>query len=207
MPTPKRLVTLISGTGSNLQAILEALSAGRINAHMVCVISNRADAVGLDKARAAGVTTRTIEDDAELQPTLTELRPDVIALAGFMRILDAPLVRSFAGRILNIHPSLLPGYKGLNTHQRVLDNGDREHGCSVHFVTEALDAGPVILQARVPVLAGDNSDTLAARVLRQEHRIYPQVLAWYCDDRLRLHHDRCVFDREILDRPLPEPVG
>ena len=199
---PKRLVTLISGTGSNLQAILDAIAAGSINAHPACVISSRADAAGLEKARADGVATTVAEDDDALDDALDELAPDVIALAGFMRILKGELVHRFSGRILNIHPSLLPEYKGLRTHHRVLENGDRMHGCSVHFVTEALDAGPVVMQARVPVLDGDTPEALAARVLEREHVIYPRVLAWHCEDRLRLRDGRAVLDGKPLARPV-----
>ncbi len=201
-PAPKRLVTLISGTGSNLQAILDALAAGTINATMACVVSNRADAAGLDKARAAGVATELVEDDNALSRTLETLAPDVIALAGFMRLLGADLVQRFNGRIFNVHPSLLPKYRGLHTHRRVFENGDEVHGCSVHFVTEALDAGPVVMQARVPVLKGDTPETLAARVLKREHVVYPRVLGWYCQDRLRLDDGRCVLDGVPLERPV-----
>ena len=198
----KRLVTLISGTGSNLQAILDALRAGSINAEMARVISNRPDAAGLDKARAAGVATTCIPGGDALRRALDELAPDVIALAGFMRVLDRGLVQRFSGRIFNIHPALLPKYKGLHTHRRALESGDGAHGCSVHFVTEAVDEGPVVMQARVPVLDGDTPETLAARVLEREHLIYPRVLAWYCDDRLRLRGGRCVLDGATLERPL-----
>ncbi len=199
---PKRLVTLISGTGSNLQAILDALDAGRLNAEMACVISNRVDAAGLERARAAGVAVALAADDAALRRTLDELAPDVIALAGFMRILDRDLVRRFSGRIFNIHPALLPKYKGLHTHRRVLASGDAVHGCSVHFVTAALDAGPVVMQARVPVRDGDTPETVAARVLKREHLIYPRVLAWYCEGRLQLRAGRCVLDGDTLEQPL-----
>ncbi len=201
-PAPKRLVTLISGTGSNLQAILDALDAGTINATMACVISNRADAAGLDKARAAGVATELVEDDDALNKTLETLSPDVIALAGFMRLLGVGLVQRFSGRIFNVHPSLLPKYRGLHTHRRVLENGDAVHGCSVHFVTETLDAGPVVMQARVPVLKDDTPEALAARVLKREHVVYPQVLGWYCQDRLRLGDGRCVLDGAPLEQPV-----
>lgn len=198
----KRLVVLISGAGSNLQAILDETERGAIGATPVCVISNRADAGGLDRARAAGVETRLAGDDDALRKTLENLAPDVIALAGFMRLLDAGLVQRFRGRIFNVHPSLLPKYKGLHTHRRVLESGDAVHGCSVHFVTEALDAGPVVLQAQAPVLKGDTPETLAARVLEREHVIYPRVLGWYCAGRLQLRGGCCVFDGETLEQPL-----
>ena len=200
--SPKRLVTLISGTGSNLQAILNALDAGRIRARMAGVVSSRPDAPGLDKARAAGVATVIAENDGALDAALDELAPDVIALAGFMRVLGADLVHRFAGCIFNVHPALLPKYRGLDTHRRAIENGDAMHGCSVHFVTEALDAGPVVMQARVAVCADDTPETLAARVLSREHAIYPLVLSWYCDGRLQMHEGRCVLDGKTLEAPV-----
>ena len=198
----KRLVTLISGTGSNMQAILGAIHKRRINAETVCVISDRTEASGLAKARSAGIATASCTDKATLYRLLDELEPDVIALAGFMRILEPDIVQRFNGRILNIHPSLLPKYKGCNTHRRVLKSGDRTHGCSVHFVTKVLDEGPVVMQAQEPVLSDDTLETLMARVLKREHIIFPRVLGWYCDNRLRLDGNRCVFDGEVLERPL-----
>ena len=202
MPPHKRLAALISGAGSNLQAIIDAVSAKQINAQIVCVISSRADAAGLKKATSAGIATAIAENDDALHATLTQFAPDVIALAGFMRILNAMTVQEFSGRILNIHPALLPKYKGLHTHARALKNGDAIHGCSVHFVTEALDVGPTIMQARVPIMKDDTADTLAARVLKREHLIYPRVLAWYCEDRLQLRDGRCVLDGKPLSEPL-----
>ncbi len=202
MPPRKRLAVLISGTGSNLRAILDAVDTGRINARVARVISNRADAAGLEKARACDVPTAVVETEAALHQALAGPAPDVIALAGFMQILGSDFVQRFNGKILNIHPALLPKYRGLHTHRRVLENGDTVHGCSVHFVTEALDAGPVIMQARVPVLKDDTLDTLAARVLEREHVIYPHVLAWYCENRLQLRGGRCVLDGKTLAEPL-----
>ena len=201
-PSYKRLVVLISGTGSNLQAILDAIGNNLLKAQMVHVISNRATAAGLEKAHAAGVITSIAETDATLNDLLIEIAPDVIALAGFMRILSGNLVNHFSGRILNIHPSLLPKYKGLHTHRRVLASDDTSHGCSVHFVTENLDAGPVIMQSQLPIRKDDTLDTLALRVLKREHIIYPRVLSWYCEDRLQLQNGQCVLDGKTLDDPI-----
>ena len=200
-PSRKRLAVLISGRGSNLQAIIDAVGTGRIHAAVTRVISDRADAGGLETARAANIAVSIAETDDELQALLSDIAPDAIALAGFMRILSPGIIERFSGKVLNIHPSLLPGHKGLNTHRRVLEGGDEYHGCSVHFATEELDAGPVVLQARIRVNRTDSPDTLAARVLRYEHVIYPRVLGWYCDDRLRLKDGRCVLDGRVLEKP------
>ena len=197
----KRLAVLISGRGSNLQAIIDAVSAGRINAVVARVISDRAGAGGLKKAQVADIPTSIAETDDALRTLLNDVAPDAIALAGFMRTLSPEIIRHFSGKVLNIHPSLLPKHKGLHTHRRVLEDGDEYHGCSAHFATEALDAGPVIMQARIRVTASDSPDTLAARVLRYEHIIYPRVLHWYCDDRLQLKNGRCVLDGHVLKTP------
>lgn len=168
----KRILVLISGSGSNLQAILDGCAGGKIAGQVVGVISNKADAYGLVRAREAGVATAILaqqqfasreEYDAALLALMADYQPDLVVLAGFMRILSADLVRHFAGRMINIHPSLLPKYQGLHTHQRAIEAGDDEHGASVHFVTEELDGGPVILQARVPIFEGDDADEVAAR--------------------------------------------
>ena len=181
-----RVGVLVSGRGSNMMALVEAARAPGYPAEIVCVVSNRADAAGLDFARANGIESKVIDHKAfasreaferALDSYLRSKRVDIIALAGFMRILTARFISGWEGRMLNIHPSLLPAYKGLNTHGRALADGAKTHGCSVHHVTAGLDAGPVILQAEVPVLTGDTPDTLSARVLREEHRIYPQALA------------------------------
>mgnify|MGYP000349672300 CR=1 FL=1 len=179
------VVVLISGRGSNLQSIMDAVELGGLPIEIRAVISNRPDADGLRRATHAGITTRIIDhtgydnrgafDDA-LMATIDGFEPALVILAGFMRILTPAFVRHYAGRMLNIHPSLLPKYKGLNTHQRAIDAGDRVHGCSVHFVTEELDDGPVVLQAEVPVLEGDTAGTLADRVHVQEHIIYPEAV-------------------------------
>lgn len=203
----KRIVILISGSGSNMQAIIAASQAGKIAGDVVAVISNRADAGGLGKAQAAGITTAVLshrdfaerEDyDAALQQLVDSFTPDVVVLAGFMRILTAGFTRHYHGRMLNIHPSLLPKYKGIHTHQRALDAGDSEHGVSVHFVTEELDGGPVILQATVPIFPEDSADDLQQRVLVQEHGIYPLVVNWLCSGRLRLTANGAELDGALL---------
>lgn len=206
-----RIAFLISGSGSNLQALLDACAEGRIEGRPVLVLSNRADAYGLERARRAGVPTATIEHtdfaqradfDAALARVLQAHRPDLVVLAGFMRILTPEFVQQFEGRLLNIHPSLLPRYPGLNTHQRALEAGDREAGATVHFVTEQLDGGPAVLQARVPILPGDNAQLLAARVLEAEHKIYPRAVSWFASGRLQLKADQAWLDGQ----PLP-PTG
>ncbi len=200
---PPNLVVLISGTGSNLQAIIDAVAQGGIPARLCAVISNRADALGLDKARSAHIPTQTLDHkafadrqqfDQALMAVVDSYQPDIVALAGFMRILTPEFVRHYRGRLINIHPSLLPAFTGLNTHQRALDAGAAEHGASVHFVTEDLDMGPVIIQARVPVQGNDNAKSLAERVLEQEHRIYPQAIAWLAEGRLTLQDHQALLD-------------
>ena len=203
----KRIVVLISGTGSNMQAIVDACEKQQINGEVVAVIANKDTAKGLEKAAERDIATHALSHkafdsreayDAELQSLIDTYQPDLVILAGFMRILTADFTRHFAGRMLNIHPSLLPKYKGVNTHQRALDAGDKEHGVSVHFVTEELDGGPVILQAKVPVFDGDTADDLQARVHEQEHRIYPLVVKWFCDDRLALGAQGVELDNQPL---------
>jgi phosphoribosylglycinamide formyltransferase-1 len=193
----KNLVILISGRGSNMQAILRAALPLRVAA----VVSNREDAAGLEVARRHGIETVVVEHgahpsrqafDTALAAAIDRFAPDFVALAGFMRILTPAFVAHYAGRLVNIHPSLLPAFTGLDTHARALDAGVKIHGCTVHFVTEALDGGPIIAQAAVPVLPGDDAATLAARVLAQEHRLYPQVLAWLAAGKLELAPDGIV---------------
>jgi phosphoribosylglycinamide formyltransferase-1 len=191
----KKTVILISGRGSNMEALIAARAAGALPVDIAAVISNRPDAAGLATAAAAGIAVRCIDHqafagreafDAALAACIDGFAPDLVVLAGFMRILGDGFVRHYAGRLMNIHPSLLPAFPGLHTHRRALAEGVRIHGCTVHFVTPALDHGPVIIQAAVPVLDGDDEATLAARVLRQEHRVYPQAVRWFAEDRLRL---------------------
>ena len=181
-----RVGVLISGRGSNMMALVEAARDPSYPAEIVCVISNRADAAGLGFAAANGIAVKLIDHkaypsreafEAELDCTLRSLNVDIIACAGFMRILNPQFIGGWQGRMINIHPSLLPAYKGLHTHERALADGAKIHGCTVHHVTAELDAGPIILAAQVAVLAGDTPDSLAARVLAEEHRIYPQALA------------------------------
>jgi len=186
------LVVLISGNGSNLQALLERIAAGRLSACVAAVISDRADAFGLVRARRAGVPAEVVARGeyrskaafyAALLRRVEAFEPDLVVLAGFMRVLPKRFVEHFARRMVNIHPSLLPRFKGLNTHQRALDAGERRHGASVHWVTAELDAGPVILQAEVEVAPGDNAETLGARVLHKEDQIYGGAIQWIAENR------------------------
>jgi phosphoribosylglycinamide formyltransferase-1 len=205
-----RLVILISGRGSNLQAILDGARNGELPVDIRAVISNRAGAYGLERARQAGVEALTLdhmtfsnrdEFEAALRETIDGYGADLVILAGFMRVLSADFVEHYQGRILNIHPSLLPKFRGLKTHERALEAGEREHGASVHFVTPELDSGPVIIQARVPVFPGDDPETLAARVLEQEHRIYPKAIRWFAEGRVRMDNDTVMFDGAPLTSP------
>ncbi|MDK9784135.1 phosphoribosylglycinamide formyltransferase [Vibrio sp. B172a] len=199
----KNIVVLISGNGSNLQAILEACEANMPNAQVAAVFSNKADAYGLERAKQFDVNSHFVDPkafesredfDAELMKQIDEYQPDVIVLAGYMRILSSAFVSHYLGKMINIHPSLLPKYPGLHTHQRAIDAGDKEHGTSVHFVTEELDGGPVVLQAKVPVFEDDDADTLAARVQTQEHNIYPMVTKWLVDGRLSMTEGKAYLD-------------
>jgi phosphoribosylglycinamide formyltransferase-1 len=185
----KSVVILISGRGSNMQAIVEANLPVRVAA----VISNRPDAAGLEWAAKQGIATKTVDHrsyanreafDTALADAIEAHSPDLVVLAGFMRILGDAFVSRFAGRMMNIHPSLLPAFPGLHTHRRAIEEGVKLHGTTVHFVTPALDHGPIVIQAAVPVLPDDDEDTLAARVLACEHRIYPQAVRWFAEDRL-----------------------
>ncbi len=187
----KRIVILISGRGSNMEAILKA----GIPADVTAVISNDPAAGGLATAAGHGVRTAVVDHrqfadraafDQALAAVIDDSRPDLVVLAGFMRILGDAFVARYHGRMINIHPSLLPAFPGLHTHRRALEAGVRVHGCTVHFVTPTLDHGPIVIQAAVPVLDADTEDALAARVLREEHRIYPQAVRWFCEDRLTL---------------------
>lgn len=200
-----RVVVLISGNGSNLQALIDYPQTQYVISQ---VISNRSDAYGLQRAELAGIHTAVLDHkqfasresfDEALIRLIDARQPDLVVLAGFMRILSSAFVQHYAGRLLNIHPSLLPLYKGTNTHQRVLDAGDRLHGVSVHFVTEELDGGPVVAQAIIPVSEGDSKETLAQRVATQEHRLYPEVVSWFAAGRLRMHDNRTArLDQQLL---------
>lgn len=212
MPRPCNVVVLLSGTGSNLQALIDSLDDGTDNgkspARIAAVIANRSDAYGLQRARDAGIATRVLEHgdydgrdafDAALMQAIDAFDPQLVVLAGFMRILTPGFVRHYHGRLLNIHPSLLPRHKGLHTHQRALEAGDTEHGCSVHFVTEELDGGPLVVQAVIPVHSQDTASSLAQRVHVQEHRIYPLAVRWFAEGRLRLGEPGPLLD----GNPLP----
>lgn len=188
----KNIVILVSGRGSNMEAIVRAQIPG---ANIAAVIANRPDAGGLNFAREHGIAAQLVDHkqyasreafDAALAETIDAHQPDLVVLAGFMRVLTEGFVRRYEGRLLNIHPSLLPSFPGLHTHQRALEAGVRLHGATVHFVTAELDCGPIVIQAAVPVLAGDDEASLAARVLAQEHRIYPQAVRWFVEGRLSL---------------------
>ena len=202
-----RLAVLISGTGSNLQAILDAIDAGELPTRVSLVLSNKAGAAGLARAERAGVPAQAIDhrgfpDRASFDQAMIERidahGADTVVLAGFMRILSPGFVRHYQGRLINIHPSLLPKYPGLNTHARALEAGDREHGCSLHFVTDELDGGPLIAQARFPVAANDTAETLSEKVQAREHRLYPQVLRWRAQQRLQMTDQGVELDGERL---------
>ncbi|MCK5522102.1 MAG: phosphoribosylglycinamide formyltransferase [Thiomargarita sp.] len=202
------LVALISGRGSNLKAIIDAADP---LVEIRAVISNRPQAKGLLYAQQAGIANEVLDHtlfksridfDTALQTRINYYQPKLLILAGFMRILSPKFVAHYQSRFINIHPSLLPAFRGLHTHKRVLESGMKEHGASVHFVTEDLDAGPVIIQARIPVLPNDNEESLAARVLQEEHRIYPQAIHWFAQGRLQLQGQRALLDGKpiILDK-------
>ena len=207
MPDTCDVVVLLSGTGSNLQALIDSDDIKASPATIRAVISNRADAYGLQRAKDAGIDTRVLDHkafegreafDAALIEVIDEFKPQLVVLAGFMRILSADFVRHYQGRLLNIHPSLLPKYKGLHTHQRALEAGDGEHGCSVHFVTEELDGGPLVVQAVIPVESDDSPHSLAQRVHAQEHRIYPLAVRWFAEGRLSLDEQGALLDGQLL---------
>lgn len=203
----KAIVVLISGNGSNLQAIIDGCAKGLIPGKITGVIANKANAFGLERARVAGIATQVVSHkdytdrqqyDMALKAAIEDFGAELIVLAGFMRILTPAFVQYFSGKLLNIHPSLLPKYQGLDTHQRAIDAGDTEHGCSVHFVTEQLDGGPVILQAKVPIFPGDDASTVAERVHEQEHLIYPLVVRWFCQNRLQQRANEAWLDGNLL---------
>lgn len=211
------VVVLISGSGSNLQALIDARDQGRLPVDLRAVISNQPDAFGLTRAARAGIATHTLDHrrfpsraayDTELAALVADAAPGLVVLAGFMRILTPVFVGRFHGRLFNIHPSLLPAFAGLHTHQRALDAGVAEHGATVHFVTEQLDGGPAIIQARVPVRDNDDAARLAARVLAQEHRIYPLAVRWFAQGRLALGaHGRPLLDGQVLAAPVLYRTG
>lgn len=199
----KNIVVLISGNGSNLQAIIDACKQKKINGTIRAVFSNKADAFGLERAREASIPAHALTADQfasreafdrELMQEIDAYAPDIVVLAGYMRILSPAFVAHYAGRLINIHPSLLPKYPGLHTHRQVLENGDDVHGTTVHFVTDELDGGPVILQAQVPVFEGDSEEDVTARVQTQEHAIYPLVVGWFVDGRLAMQDNKAWLD-------------
>ena len=205
------LVVLISGSGSNLQAIIDATQNPDYPAEIAAVISNVEGVKGLERAQKAGIPTAILSYkdypdrdsyDAELRKLIDSYHPKLVILAGFMRILTNAFVNAYLGNMLNIHPSLLPKYKGLSTHQKAIDAGDEIHGATVHFVTPDLDSGPLIIQAQVPVLSEDTAETLAARVLEKEHIIYPQAIAWVATGRVYMDMDGSVImDHQKLEKP------
>ncbi len=205
------LVVLISGNGSNLQAIIDAINTNQLDAEIKAVISNKASAPGLDRAARENITTHVIEhksypsreafDQAMIQ-VIDAAGADLVILAGFMRILSKPFIDHYQHRLINIHPSLLPKYKGLNTHQQVIDNHDSIHGASVHYVSHELDSGPIVIQAKLPVFATDNAKTLAARVLEEEHKIYPMVIKMHTENRLTFDKNQLQLDNKPLIKPL-----
>jgi len=201
-----RIVILISGTGSNMVTIADQAKAGEIPGMVAAVISNRPEAAGIQHARDRDLPTEVLDHknfdsreafDAALIPVIDQFQPDLVVLAGFMRILSADFVRHYQGQMINIHPSLLPKYQGLNTHQRAIDAGDKEHGVSVHFVTEELDGGPVVIQAVVPVLE-DDAASLQRRVQQQEHVIYPIAVKWFVEGRLKMTESGATLDNQLL---------
>ena len=200
---PYRIAVLASGRGSNLQALLDAIASGSLAAEIVGVFSDKSEAHALQRARDAGIPARAlspkafasrVDFDAALFAAVDEVRPDLIVCAGYMRLIDGAVVDARRGRVINIHPSLLPAFKGLHTHQQALDAATGEHGASIHFVTADLDGGPVIAQARVPVHAGDDADTLAARVLEREHPLLVETVRWFAAGRIALAEDGVHVD-------------
>ncbi|MCW8994355.1 MAG: phosphoribosylglycinamide formyltransferase [Psychromonas sp.] len=206
----KKIVVLISGNGTNLQALIDKLHNSKLadqKIEIVAVFSNKADAYGLQRATEAGIYNQVISNeatdsreqyDALLSAEIDKFQPDLILMAGFMRILSTTFVLKYLGKMLNIHPSLLPKYRGVNTHQKAIDAGDSEHGATVHFVTPALDSGPTVVQAKVPVFTEDKAEDLAARVLTQEHLIYPLAAQWFLSSRLKMVNNQAVLDGNLL---------
>jgi len=212
MSDPLALAILISGSGSNLQAIIDAIENGQLNAEIKTVVCNNPQAYGLQRAAKHDLSTHVIDHhdypdrqqyDAALRQYLQSLAPDYIVLAGYMRILSPAFIEAFEHRILNIHPSLLPAYKGLDTHQRALQNGETRHGVSIHVVTAELDDGPILLQASYPIDAGDSVEDLQARGHRLEHQMYPQLLGWISESKLNIESDgRILYEQTPLEQPL-----
>lgn len=205
----KKIVVLVSGSGSNLQAIIDACQSGRIKAQISAVISNKAKVYALERAKHANIPSHVInhqdyasraEFDHKVAQQIDQYQPDLIVLAGYMRILTPEFVHRYANRMLNIHPSLLPKYSGLHTHRRAMEAGDKEHGTTVHFVTEELDGGPIVLQAKVPIFDNDEEHDVIERILTQEHQIYPLVIKWFIDNRLTLKENHVYLDGQLLSK-------
>lgn len=203
----KKIAVLISGQGSTLQAIIEACQTWFIPGKIVTVISNKIDSFGLERAKSAGIPSRVflrqdftsnLDMDKAIGDYLEDLNVDLIVLAGYMKILTKPFTQRFAGKILNIHPSLLPKYPGLDTYQRALENGDSEHGTTVHFVNEEIDGGTIVLQAKVPIFPGDTVEEIELRTREQEYHIYPLVIKWFVEDRLKLENGIAYLDTSPL---------
>ncbi|MBG6028334.1 phosphoribosylglycinamide formyltransferase [Proteus columbae] len=203
----KNIVVLISGNGSNLQAIIDACRANKITGNVVAVLSNKANAYGLERAKLADIPAYFVDptlydDRADYDKALIEqidaYQPDIVVLAGFMRILSPDFVTHYQHKLLNIHPSLLPKYPGLHTHRQVLANKDAFHGVTVHFVTEELDGGPMIIQARIPVLPDDTEQSLQTRIQAEEYRIYPLAIGWLADERLKMQNNQAFLDNIAL---------
>lgn len=204
---PCNLVVLISGSGSNLQSFIDYIAAGDLKANIAAVFSNRPGVQGLQRAAAAGIKTETIDHtlfesreafDQTMINNIDQYQPDLIILAGFMRILTPSFVKHYSGRLLNIHPSLLPNYPGLNTHQRAIDAGDKKAGATVHFVTEQLDGGPPVLQASTDIEKNDNPEKLAERIIPLEHKIFPLAAKWFSEGRLKLEGNYAKLDSQII---------
>lgn len=204
---PMRVVVLISGSGSNLQALIDGEKSGNLPINIVGVISNRPDVYGLTRAVEANIPTVLLDHkkfadresfDQQLMIAIDSFKPDLVVLAGFMRILTPAFTQHYLGKMLNIHPSLLPKFQGLHTHQRALESGEQRHGVTVHFVTAELDGGPNIIQASVPIVAGDDANSLAKRVQRQEHIIYPLAVKWFAQGKLQMKDNRAWLDNELL---------
>ncbi len=205
--SPARVVVLISGGGTNLQAIIDAQESGQLPITLCAVISNKDHVGGLTRAEKHSIPSIVLDHkqfdsreafDHRLQEIIDSQAPDIVVLAGFMRILTPEFTRHYEGKMINIHPSLLPKYQGLHTHQRAIDAGDQEHGATVHFVTAELDGGPAIVQAKVPILSGDNADDLAKRVLEKEHKIFPLAVKWLTEKRVSMQNNRAVLDGDTL---------
>lgn len=203
----KKIAVLISGQGSNLQAIIETCQTGFIRGKIVTVISNKIDSFGLERAESADIPSRVflrqdfssnLDMDKAIGDYLKDLNVDLIVLAGYMKILTKPFTQRFAGKILNIHPSLLPKYPGLHTYQRALENGDSEHGTTVHFVNKEIDGGAIVLQAKVPIFPGDTVEEIELRTREQEYNIYPLVIKWFIEDRLKLIENQAYLDGKLL---------